>query len=151
MATYWQSTRHPAPCLLFLTPLLVAYEYGVLSLGGAQPLTLRNGADAWLRDGLTALGAQHPAAAPALILAVVGVWFWRQRFTTPEDLPSLCLGMAVESVAAALLLWGLSRGFAPLVDYLGVPLAAPPVLNVAAFGQVVTYVGAGVYEEVMFR
>ena len=31
------------------------------------------------------------------------------------------------------------------------PLAAPPVLNVAAFGQVVTYVGAGVYEEVMFR
>ena len=50
--SYWQSTRHPGPCLLFLAPLLAAYEIGVVKLGGATPLALRNGADAWLRWGL---------------------------------------------------------------------------------------------------
>ena len=33
---YFASTRHPWPCLLFVLPLLVAYEAGVLMLGGAD-------------------------------------------------------------------------------------------------------------------
>jgi membrane protease YdiL (CAAX protease family) len=153
--SYWQETRHPAPSLLFLAPLLAAYEIGVLWLGGAKGPTLRNGADVWLRDGLAAFGGRHPALAPALVIVILGVWFWRKRDSTPEDLPGLCLGMAIECVAGALALWGLSRGFAPLLDALGVtlstPAADPPTLNAAALGQVVTYVGAGIYEEVMFR
>src|SRR5262245_30320948 len=153
--SYWQATRHPAPSLVFLAPLLVAYELGVVWLGGPKALSLRNGADAWLRDGLAACGGQHPILAPALVVAVLGVWFWRRRDSTPEDLPGLCLGMAIESVAGALVLWGCSRGFAPLLDALGVTLSAPgaepPALNAAALGQVVTYVGAGIYEEVLFR
>src|SRR5262249_5598832 len=73
------------------------------------------------------------------------------------DLPGLCLGMAIESTVGALLLWGISRGLTPLLETLGVTLATPgpvldpPVLNAAALGQVVTYVGAGIYEEVLFR
>src|SRR5437763_1437259 len=107
--SYWQATRHPGPCLLFLAPLLIAYEVGVLSLGGEQALSLRNGADAWLRDGLTTIGLTHPAAAPALVVLLLAVWFLRQRESIPEDAPNLCLGMALESVGAALGLWGLSR------------------------------------------
>jgi membrane protease YdiL (CAAX protease family) len=155
--SYWQSTRHPAPCLLFLAPLLIVYEIGVVSLGGTKALDLRNGADAWLREGLAACGGRQAILAPALVVVILGVWLWRRRAATPEDLPGLCLGMTIESVVGALLLWGLSRGFAPLLEALGLPLAAPtpanapPPLNTAALGQVVTYVGAGVYEEVLFR
>jgi hypothetical protein len=122
--SYWQATRHPGPCLLFLAPLLAAYEIGVVKLGGATPLALRNGADAWLRWGLETFGVQARHAAPALVVAVLGVWFWRKRFTTPDDLPGLCLGMALESVVAALALWGLSRAYGPTLDYYGITLAA---------------------------
>src|SRR5207247_1455987 len=34
LMSYWQATRHPAPSLLFLAPLLTAYELGVVWLGG---------------------------------------------------------------------------------------------------------------------
>src|SRR5947209_455138 len=154
--SYWQATRHPGPCLLFLAPLLIAYEIGVLYLGGEEAVSLRNGADAWLRDGLAALNLTHPAAAPGLVVLLLVVWFLRQRDTIPEDAPNLCLGMALESVAAALVLWGLSRLYAPLLDTFGVVLSVPPPadprpLNTAVVGQVVTFVGAGIYEEVVFR
>ena len=49
-------SRHPWPCLLFLLPLLAAYELGVHRLSGGQPDALRNGADSWLRQGFAALG-----------------------------------------------------------------------------------------------
>ena len=102
--SYWQATRHPGPCLLFLAPLLIAYEVGVVSLGGSQSLSLRNGADAWIRGGLGSVGIKHPVAAPLIVVALLFAWFWRRRSDTPEDLPSLALGMAIESVAGALIL-----------------------------------------------
>lgn len=152
--SYWQATRHPGPCLLFLAPLLIAYEIGVVSLGGESASTLRNGADVWLRDGLAAINVTHRAAAPGFVVLLLIAWFWRQRDSIPEDAPNLCLGMALESVAAALVLWSLSRLYSPLLDTLGLALsvpADPPPLNTAALGLVVTYVGAGIYEEVLFR
>ncbi len=150
--SYWQATRHPGPCLLFLAPMLVAYEWGVHSLGGTDAATIRNGADAWTRDGLTALGVRHPIAAPAVVVAIVVIWFLRKRDSIPDDAPSLCLGMAIESIANALALWMVSRLYAPALDWLGTALSTKPLtLNAAAASQVVTYLGAGIYEEVMFR
>ena len=50
---YFPATRHPWPCLLFVLPLLVAYEAGVLLLGGPHPETVRNGsATRWKPPGL---------------------------------------------------------------------------------------------------
>jgi membrane protease YdiL (CAAX protease family) len=154
--SYWQATRHPGPCLLFLAPLLLAYEVGVVYLGGESSPTLRNGADAWLRDGLATVGLHHPIAAPLFVVSLLTIWFMRQRDTMPEDVPNLCLGMAIESVAGALVLWGLSRLYSPVLDKLGLTLSVPqsneaPVMSTAVFGQVITYVGAGIYEEVIFR
>jgi len=153
--SYWKATRHPGPSLLFLAPLLAAYEIGVVKLGGSVPQALRNGADAWLRWGLETFGVQSRHAAPAMIVAVLGVWLYRKRDSTPDDLPGLCLGMALESVAAALGLWTLSRAYGPMLDYWELTLATPPPAPGAgadsAYGLVVTYVGAGIYEETIFR
>ena len=44
--SYFSATRHPWACILFVLPLLLAYEAGVLSMGPEQPELLRNGADA---------------------------------------------------------------------------------------------------------
>jgi membrane protease YdiL (CAAX protease family) len=148
--SYLAATRHPWPCLLFLLPLLAAYECGVLWLGGNQADALRNGADAWLRWGLEASGV-YPLYWPAGLIAVVFVgWTWVRRYDRPHDLTGTLTGMAIESVAFALGLWLLSRALGPVLDQLGVALTTPSATQQAT-GQVITFVGAGIYEELFFR
>jgi membrane protease YdiL (CAAX protease family) len=147
--TYFAATRHPWPTLAFLFPLLVTYEAGIIWLGGAQPELLRNGADTWLRWGLEAFGLRQLYGAPALILVLFCAWSWRQRLNRPTDLYGICLGMTSESAAFGLGLWGISRSLGPVLDRLGITLSTGP--RVELVGQVLTFVGAGIYEEVLFR
>lgn len=147
---YVAATRHPWACLAFLLPLLVAYEGGVLWLGGTNPDSLRNGADAWVRWGLARYGFGQAWAAPLLIVilfALRTVATWSSR---PRELFGTLSGMAAESAVFAVGLWAFSRNFKPILDACGVVLAEIKFQPPAA-GQVVTYVGAGIYEEVLFR
>lgn len=151
---YLQATRHPWPSLLFLLPLLAVYECGVLWLGGSQPDAVRNGADAWLRWWLEAAGLQPLYLAPALVVVALGLWSWLRRHDTPRDLLGVCTGMALESVFFALGLFALGRGLLPLLDQLGVVLQVPVDLDARppeAIAPLITFVGAGIYEEVLFR
>lgn len=151
---YLSATRHPWPCLLFLLPLLAIYEVGVIWLGGTEPDALRNGADSWLRWGLEAFGLHQLYWAPVLLAAIFLVWSWWRRWDRPRDLVSVWMGMAIESIGFALGLWGVSRGLSPLLDSLDIQLVWPPLCSettAPALGQVITFVGAGIYEEVLFR
>lgn len=147
---YLAATRHPWPCLLFLLPLLIGYEFGVVWLGGTQPEVLRNGADTWMRWGLEVFGLGQLYGLPILLTVLFVAWSWVRRGDRPPDLTGIWLGMALESMALALLLWGLSRGLRPMLNILGVELAwAPP--RPAAVADLISFVGAGIYEEVLFR
>jgi membrane protease YdiL (CAAX protease family) len=151
---YLAATRHPWPCLLFLLPLLAVYEVGVLWLGGTEPDTLRNGADSWLRWGLDAFGLHQLYWAPVLLAVIFIAWSWGRRYDRPHDLFSVWIGMAIESISYALGLWGLSRGLSPLLESLHVEMVLSPFhleTTAPALGQVITFVGAGIYEEVLFR
>jgi membrane protease YdiL (CAAX protease family) len=136
--------------LLFLLPLLAAYEGGVVWVGGAHVDELRNGADAWLRRGLEAVGIGPMYAAPGLLAAAFLVASWFRREDRPVDVLGVCLGMALESVLFGLGLWGVSRSLGPLLDALRMDVAGP-ASGEEAFTQIVTFVGAGIYEEVLFR
>lgn len=152
---YLKSTRHPWPCLVFLLPLLVAYEVGVSALGGANPETVRNGADHWMRTALGGVGV-HVFWLPPVVLTlafVLASWVrWEKR---PNDLVGVLCGMVLESIAFALGLWAVSRGLAPLLTRAGVELTvaadAPLSASEPALRQAVTYLGAGIYEEAIFR
>jgi membrane protease YdiL (CAAX protease family) len=146
---YLHATRHPWPCLLFLVPLLAAYEGGVLWLGGPDD-SLRNGADAWIRLGLETLGVQFSYLAPLLLALVFLGWSWAWRTNKPGDLLGVVAGMAIESIVFALGLWAVCRASLPVLEGMGVVLAAPPFSHEAA-GRVVTFLGAGIYEEALFR
>jgi hypothetical protein len=148
---YFQATRHPWPCTLFVLPLLVSYEVGVLCLGGPHPEALRNGADNWLRCGLAALGLPFVWLPPLALLLMLAAWNLRRREDRPDDLVGTLSGMGVESTMFALGLWGVSRALYPLLRQLGVALAAVRPADEPAWGPVVTYLGAGIYEEALFR
>jgi hypothetical protein len=143
---YFQATRHPWPSLLLLLPLLLAYEGGVLWLGGTQPETLRNGADAWLHWGLQKVGVNFAYGPPLCIAVFFLGWSYMARDKRPQDLVGVVSGMVIEVVFFALGLWGLSRA----MDHFSVYLRWSPG-RAEAMGQAVTFIGAGIYEEALFR
>jgi len=156
MLSYYHATRHPWSCLLFLLPLLAAYEGGLAWVGGDPDGQMRNGADAWLRWGLEVFGAPQVYAAPAVVLVVMLLWSWWRWADRPKDTVTTLFGMAFESGLFAVLLWQFSRNFGPILDVLGVTLQVPVQVSVpsaapAPVSRVLTYLGAGIYEEVLFR
>ena len=111
---YWTATRHPWSCVLFVLPLLAVYEVGLYVLGPAPAALLRNGADTWLRTGLTSAGMSAVYGAPVALLLVLLVWTLLHREQTPSDPVGVWIGMAVESVAFAGLLYGMSQAAWPV-------------------------------------
>jgi hypothetical protein len=146
---YLSATLHPWSCLLFLVPLLVVYEAGVMGLGGPRPELLRNGADTWLRWGLESFGLSQLYCAPALIVAVFVAWSLLRVIDRPEHPVKIWIGMAVESVAFAFGLWALSQHLGPFLDQLGIRLNVG--VDPKTLGRIITFVGAGIYEELLFR
>ncbi|HMB04047.1 MAG TPA: CPBP family intramembrane glutamic endopeptidase, partial [Isosphaeraceae bacterium] len=149
--SYWSVTRRPLPCLAFVLPILLRYEFGVLWQGGSPAEAPRTGADAWLRHGLAALGLTDQWFLPLSL--IVGLLVWQA--VDPRDwrfAPASLLGMAVESVVLAVALIGLSKlvdlGFAGLERSPPSVLAAGPTHPVA---PLIGFLGAGVYEEALFR
>jgi hypothetical protein len=148
--SYFQATRHPWPSLLFLLPLLTSYEAGIFLLGGPQPDALRNGADAWLHWGLQFVGVNFAYAPPLLIAVGFLGWSYAARAKRPQDMVGVVSGMVIETVFFSLGLWGISRALGPVLDHFGIRLAWTAARS-QAVGQAITFIGAGIYEEVLFR
>jgi membrane protease YdiL (CAAX protease family) len=163
-SSYWSRTRQPLTCLVFLLPLLALYEAGVLWLGGRDADAIRNGADYWMRGGLESLGLTQDWLLPGMI--VVGLLVWHLGRQEPWTLSANTLaGMLFESVLFACVLavvgqlqdyayrhwdvgnwhsanWNAARESGGIIAAI-VPDRAPLLA--------VVYVGAGIYEEVLFR
>lgn len=88
------------------------------------------------------------------MLIILLAWSLLRRDDRPRDTVGVCSGMALESIFCALGLWGLSRCLGPLLDRLGVTLDVPqelPPQAEEAVAQLISFVGAGIYEELLFR
>lgn len=162
MIAYLKSTRHPLVALSFVLPLLIAYEFGVVLLAdGTDAAQLRNGADLWLRGRLVDYGIRFPWALPSLVAAILLARAWWSSDSRPPSVVGGVFGTAVESIGFAVGLWLVARNFRPIMDAVGVPLmdalpvpagpVVPDRFQAVPIGQLVRYVGAGIYEEVLFR
>jgi membrane protease YdiL (CAAX protease family) len=162
--SYWQATRHPWACTLFVLPLLAVYELGVRWLAPTAPEEVRNGADVWLRQALAAVGVNAVVAAPGLLLVVLLAWALWRRQDRPNDLAGVWAGMAGESAAFAVVLLVLSRGLWRVLQIADRVLCshAPRPVGLSwpglgggraepALEQIIGFVGAGIYEETLFR
>lgn len=147
--SYWSLTRRPIPCLAFIVPLLLIYELGVLWLGGASSQALRTGADGWMRHVLARVGVTDQWFLPLSLVLILVAWQVVQRkdWRFPLSIP---VGMALESLVLGVALVGVSRlvdvGFSFLEHSRGHTLAVPPVS-----ARLIGFLGAGVYEEALFR
>ena len=144
---YWDEARRPLASLLFLAPLLIAYETAVVSLSGAG---LRNGADAWMRGWLGGLGFQFPWILPAAVAVSLIAWHMRRRDAAQFQVSTI-LGMLGESLLFALVLILCGQS---LHSVMGEPAPAAMIArwNVSPMQlRVISSVGAGLYEEFLFR
>ena len=152
--SYWAATRAPLVCLFFVAPILLTYELGVLWLGGSSAEALRTGADAWIRQGLAALGITDQWLLPLSLVLTLVVWqvIERRDWRFP---PSTALGMALESLVLGVALVGLSRlvdlGFNWLEHTRGHVLAVGNEAHSLPTSRLIGFLGAGVYEEALFR
>jgi len=163
---YWAATRHPWSCVLFVVPLLTIYEVGLYFLGPMTVETLRNGADIWLRTGLSSAGISSAYGAPVALVLLLLSWTLLYRDDRPRDAMGVWIGMTVESLVFAAIFYGISLGVWPMLQSLkgmvdgspGIPalmqssLAADsPHAPQPALVNLVRYFGAGIYEETLFR
>ena len=150
--SYWRSSRSHRYSLLFALPLLLLYELlEAVSPVRVQGGVIRNGADVVLTSFFTwLLGPRGPLVFMTL---VIGISLWlirRDRSTGPVRSRVFAL-MLAESAALSVVL-GLFVGSAT-VHLLG-PLrsvAAGGGLNGTPLARLTLSIGAGLYEELLFR
>lgn len=150
LAGYWQDSARPLESLLFVAPLLVTYEVGVL-LGGGQ--VARNGADVWLRHLLDAVGFGQFLLLPLLAVGVLLGWHHLTRQPWRVSWAVLPL-MAIEAAlwAAALLIGARLLGGLTHPPPAQILAEVRPLEQTRSFLiQAVGYLGAGIYEELLFR
>jgi membrane protease YdiL (CAAX protease family) len=170
---YWSLSRTPLASLLFVAPLLLVYETASWRLGADAA---RNGADVWLRSALDALGFGHSFLLPAMTVALLLAWHHVscQRWRLPM---SLFYGMALECLLLAVALVTLAQIQGAVLKTVGISLApsrstssqltagtaaqslgsvepaSAPVDSARrqSMRRLISFLGAGIYEEVLFR
>jgi len=150
---YLQRSRAPRYSLLFALPLLLLYEGLSALLTGSAVAGVRNGADVLLKTLFIGLGGRDGVVVLGVLLLGGGAWLaWRDRRRSGEPLEARLFGwMLLESAAYA-------AGFGFVVGWLtALVLSGPPGLSAGGVGaldlptQLVISLGAGLYEELVFR
>lgn len=145
---YWDQSVQPLYCLMLVGPLLFLYEAGVTWLG---PLGLRNGADIWLRGCLQHVGLGGYFLLP--LFTCVGFLAWhhvsRQDWKVRGEIVS---GMICESFVLGLLVLILAQvGGRVLQHSVSIEKHAAALQNGNSIPYMLSYIGAGIYEELLFR
>ena len=151
MPSYWRAARAPRYSLLFALPLLALYEALAL-LFRDEMRGVRNGADVMLK-GLAGAVVGRDAPLVVLGLAVLaGAWLVARDMRRGGRLRwRIFAGMAAESIVLALA-FGLVVGTltAQILQPFGL-MAIAPVDALGPISILVISLGAGIYEELVFR
>ncbi|MCC6126906.1 MAG: CPBP family intramembrane metalloprotease [Pirellulales bacterium] len=141
--SYWTESRQPLVSLAFIAPMMLIYEVGVWKLG------VQNGADAWMAKVLSLMDLRLHIFLPLLMAAIL--LGWHHLTHHPWRISAGVLSaMAVESLLLAVCL----RMVLVLQSTIMLQMAAGQPPSPAATDRIreaVGYLGAGLYEELLFR
>lgn len=145
---YWDITHRPLQCLVFLLPMILAYEFGMILMHGRLPQdewpTLA--AQQMLKWFFSLFGASGFYFPGAALVAVLLCWHIASRHPWRISISPLA-GMAGESILLAIPLLMLNR-WLPVLRSLGHLAGAD---RAGGTDNLLLSVGAGLYEELLFR
>ena len=144
MYSYWRSTRSPLYSFLFTVPLFLIYEIGIFLTSSDDMFVLRNGADALMRQILATFGITGLYWIGVIFFIGFIITFILQRkyWEQTQIHSDYFLLMMVESVVWSVLIYFLMTNvYLLLMNPTGSMLVQ----------QVTLAVGAGIYEEFLFR
>lgn len=150
--SYWELSRSPRYSMAFALPLLLLYEALAVVVNQGTGLGIRNGADVLLRSMAAAvLGERGPLLFGALVALVIAGIAFRDARGKDGPRPRIIAVMLAESAVLALV-FGLVVGVvtAQLLDALPTLSIAQPEAMAWPVMLMVS-LGAGVYEELVFR
>lgn len=152
---YWYTSRHPFCSIMSVLPILIFYELIALSLNQNQQFGIRNAADVILKDLFFQLLIRHFSLHSIFVIAAVLVGiavffalkdFKAQRMHAPT---SYYMIMFIESLIYAVLLGPTIVEFTQILQKYVV--LAQPFMNLSFSHKVMLSLGAGFYEEFVFR
>ena len=160
MQNYWRYSRTATYGFLGALPLLLVYEVSILIVNRGSPAGVRVGADVWIKQAMSWLGATGMFAVGIGVLAIGIAVFVSERKHEIPIRPDYFAGIVGESIVyavfTALLVSGLVGAMfgmwpAATGDTEG---ATALVLQEATFDRptmLALSIGAGLYEELVFR
>jgi hypothetical protein len=158
LRNYWRTSREPRYSLSFAFPLLVAYEVLAFSLSYGEVAGVRNGADVLLKSLFVTLGGRNGMVVfGALLVGGGAAIVWRDLRRSGRLEPHFFAWMLAESVGYSLV-FGLVTGTLTGLLLPGIALigaaptlvaGSPPGLSLPT--QLMISLGAGIYEELLFR
>jgi len=153
ISNYWRVARAPRYSLTFALPLLVAYEVLAFSLSGAEMTGVRNGADVLLKSLFLAMGGRNGVVVFGALLVGGGAWLVWQDYRRWRSLDPRVFGvMAGESVVGALAFGMVTSTLTSLLlPGLATILSLSSAGSVSLPTQLMISLGAGIYEELLFR
>ncbi|MBI4862456.1 MAG: CPBP family intramembrane metalloprotease [Candidatus Riflebacteria bacterium] len=145
LGRYFLKTREPAYSLLFLLPLILAYEILALVINVHHTVEVRNGADVILREILAVLRIDSLPQALVVASVVILIGLTAHRKGHEPLKPAFFAGMFVESCIWGFFIGAISRRLLKIFF-----MANPGQAHDFAT-KMMLFLGAGVYEELVFR
>lgn len=149
---YFASAKRPIVSLYFVLPLILCYETAKIFVGGEQ---LSSGVDLWIHSFLCVLGVGQLVILPLLTTAVL-LFHHHQSKDHWNIQPATFPKMAGEAIGFGFMLFFLANLFqiAAVASPTAGKLVDPYHWQIGSapwWGHVVTYVGTGIHEELIFR
>ena len=147
---YFAQTRSATYAAALALPVMALYEVSIRAVDASTGTGVRNGADAILRGFIARFGPTGSLVLPGAVTLVLVGMALRERRRGVRLRRGYLLFAVLEALAYALVLGGVVGRLTALVlphrMALGTGLAGMPL-----WAQVVLSLGAGFYEEVLFR
>jgi len=155
---YWEETRRPLYNLVFVLPMLLFYEIGIVLVNVPIVATygepLRNYADGFIRDLMwevfSRIGLGPYVVSGIVVVAVFLAWQLIGRHPWKVT-PWMLAGMIAESACIALAYYMVVRVLIDPLVTMTIENDEMPFLQSRYFIDPVLSCGAGVYEEFVFR
>ncbi len=150
---YLRRSRAPRYSVVFAAPLLLLYEVLSAALSGSAVAGVRNGADVLLKSLFVGLGGRDGLVVFGVLLIGAGAAVvWRDLRRSGEGLRASVFGwMLLESAAYAAVFGTVIASLTALLLEGPRALSAGGAAALSLHTQIVVSLGAGIYEELLFR